>query len=145
MSLLNSLTNLVLKGGGQKAGLAGLVLHNPKLMQAVMGLLSNNSSVGGLPGLIKMFQGAGLGSQIESWLGSGQNKPVGPKDIEKALGNTIIGQLAKQANMAPSETSDTLSKILPAMIDQLSPKGQAQSMDMGSIQSMLGGFLKGKL
>lgn len=41
---------------------------------------------------------------------------------------------AAQARMAPS-----------AMIDQLSPKSQAQAMDTRSTQSTPGSFLKGKL
>lgn len=145
MSLLNSLTNTILNSGSQKAGLAGLVMQNPKLMQGLMGLLSKDSPVGGLPGLVAQFQNAGLGDKIESWVGSGHNKPVAPTEVEQALGGNIIAKLAEQARMAPSETSDVLSKILPAMIDQLTPKGQPQAMDTGSIQSMLGGFLKGKL
>ncbi len=145
MGLLNSLANAILKSGGQKAGLAGLVLQNPKLMQGLMGLMSKDSAIGGLPGLLTQFQSVGLGDKVESWLGSGQNAPVAPQEIEQALGGNVIGRLASQANMGASETSDTLSRILPAMIDQLTPKGQAQAMDAGSIQSMLGGFLKGKL
>lgn len=145
MSLLKSLTNAVLNSGGQKAGLAGLVMQNPKLMQGVMGLMSKDSAVGGLPGLVAQFQNAGLGNAVESWLGQGTNKPVSAPEVEKALGSDIVNQLAGQANMAPSETSDTLAKLLPAMVDKLSPKGDAQAMDMSNIQSMLGGFLKGKI
>lgn len=145
MSLLKSLTNAVLSGAGQKAGLAGLVMQNPKLMQGLMGLMSKDSAIGGLPGLVSQFQNAGLGSAVESWLGHGANKPVSAPEIEKALGSDIVNQLAGQANMAPSDTSDTLAKLLPAMIDKLSPKGDAQAMDMSNIQSMLGGFLKGKI
>lgn len=40
MSILKSLTDAVLGATGQKGGLAGLVMQNPKLMQGVMGLLS---------------------------------------------------------------------------------------------------------
>lgn len=145
MSLLKTLTDAVLKGGGQKAGIAGLVMQNPKLMQAVMGLLSKDSPIGGLSGLVSNFEKAGLGDIVSSWLGSGANKPVSGKQIESALGSNIISQLAGQANMAPSETSDTLAKVLPAMVDKLSPKGKADAMDSGTLQSMLGGFLKGRL
>lgn len=145
MSLLKSLTNVVLNSAGQKAGLAGLVMQNPKLMQGLMGLMSKDSAIGGLPGLVAQFQSAGLGDVIGSWLGQGPNKPVSAPEVEKALGSTIITQLAGQANMAPSETSGALAKLLPAMVDQLSPKGDAQAMDMSAIQSMLGSFLKGKV
>lgn len=144
MSLLKSLTNAVLNSASQKAGLAGLVMQNPRLMQGVMGLMASDSPIGGLPGLVANFHKAGLGDVIGSWLAQGPNQPVAPQQVEQVLGPDLLGQLAGQARMAPSETSDALSRILPAMIDRLSPGGKAQAMDMGTIQSMLGGFLKGK-
>jgi len=145
MSLLKSLTDMVLNAGGQKAGLLDSVMQNPKLMEGVMGLLSKDSLVGGVQGLLAQFQNAGLGDAVQSWLGEGPNKPVAGADIEKALGGDVLRQLAEKANMAPSEASDVLSQALPAMIDKLTPQGQAQDMDFGSLQSMLGGFLNGKL
>jgi uncharacterized protein YidB (DUF937 family) len=145
MSLLKSLTDMVLNSGGQKAGLLEQVMQNPKLMEGVMGLLSKDSPVGGVQGLLANFQNAGMGDAVQSWLGDGANKPVAESDIEKALGGDVLQQLAEKANMAPSEASSVLSQALPAMIDKLTPQGQAQDMDLGSLQSMLGGFLKGKL
>jgi uncharacterized protein YidB (DUF937 family) len=145
MSILKSLTDAVLGAAGQKGGLAGLVMQNPKLMQGVMGLLSQNSAVGGLPGLVAQFQNAGLGDAVASWLGQGPNKDISGNDIQKALGSDILGALAQQANMAPSEASGILARILPAAIDQLTPKGQPQALDMANVQSMLGSFLKGKV
>ncbi len=145
MSPLRSLTDTVLASAGQKAGLAGLVMQNPRLMQCVIGLLAKDSPIGGLPGLVSQFQNAGLGDVVASWLGQGSNKAVSGSQIEEALGGQIINQLADEAGMAPSETSGTLAKVLPVMIDQLTPKGQAQAMDTGRIQSILGDFLKGRV
>lgn len=91
------------------------------------------------------FQNAGLGDAVASWLGQGPNKDVSGNDIQKALGSDILGALAQQANMAPSEASGILARILPAAIDQLTPKGQPQALDMANVQSMLGSFLKGRV
>lgn len=145
MSLLKSLTDLVLNAGGQKAGLANMVLQNPKLMEGAMGLLSKDSPIGGVQGLLANFQNAGMGDAVQSWLGDGANKAVAGADIEQALGGDVVQQLAEKANMDPSEASGVLSEALPAMIDKVTPNGAAQDMDFGSLQSMLGGFLKGKL
>lgn len=145
MSLLKNLAGAVLSGAGGQAGLAAIVMQNPKLMQATMGLLSKDSPIGGLPGLVANFQSAGLGDAVASWLGAGQNKPVSGADIQQALGGKVIDQLAAQAKMTPSEASAALSQALPAMIDKITPKGTSEGMDMAAIQSMLGGFLKGRL
>jgi uncharacterized protein YidB (DUF937 family) len=145
MSLLKSLTDTVLNAAGQNGGLLESVMQNPKLMEAAMGLLSKDSPVGGMQGLLAQFQQAGMDDAVQSWLGDGANKPVAGADIEQALGSDVLQQLAEKANMAPAEASSVLAEALPAMIDKLSPQGQAQDMDFGSLQSMLGGFLKGKL
>lgn len=145
MDLFRKIAGAVLSGTGGQAQLAGLVLQNPRLMQAAMGLLAKDSPVGGLPGLVANFQKAGLGDAVASWLGSGANKPVSGADIQKVLGGGVLDGMAAQAKMTPSEASDVLSKALPGMIDKLSPKGEAAALDMSQIQSMLGGFLKGKL
>jgi len=145
MSLLKSLTDTVLNAAGQKAGLLDAVLQNPKLMEAAMGLLSKDSPVGGVQGLLDNFQNAGMGDAVQSWLGDGANKPVAGADIEQALGGDVLQHVAAKANMAPSDASSVLAEALPAMIDKLTPQGEAQDMDFGSLQSMLGGFLNGKL
>lgn len=142
MSLFNTLANMALKSGGQNTGLAGLVLQNPKLMQAAMALLSNDSPVGGVQGLLGKFQAAGLGAATASWLGNGENQPIADTDVEQVLGGDVVAQ---QANMAPKDASQILAMALPAMIDKLSPQGTAGNLDLGSLQSVLGGFLKGKL
>src|SRR5262245_58193573 len=42
--------------------------------------------LGGLGGLLNRFQQNGLGDEINSWIGPGQNKPVAPKQVGTALG-----------------------------------------------------------
>ena len=145
MSLLRTLANSVLSGKGQQAGLASLVLQNPRLMQAAMQLLSKDSAVGGLPGLISRFQAAGLGDVVASWVGNGNNQGLSGAQVEQALGSSILGQLAGQANMSNTDASNVLAQALPVMIDRATPKGQAEALDTGGLQQMLGGFLKGKL
>lgn len=145
MSLLKTLAGAVMSGKGGQGNLVALVMQNPKLMQAAMGLLAKDSPIGGLQGLIGNFQKAGLGDVIGSWLGNGPNKAVSGGDIQKVLGGGVLDQLAAQANMTPSDASNVLAKAMPAMIDKVSPKGKAETLDMGALSNMLGGFLKGKL
>ncbi len=144
MSLLKSLADAVFPGAGGHADLAAIVTQNPKLMQAIMALLSKDSPIGGLPGLVARFQNAGLGDTVATWLDSGPNTPVSPEDIQHALGGKVVDQLAAQAKMTPSEATVALSHALPLMVDRLSPNGAAQSLDLAQIQSMLGGFLDGQ-
>ena len=145
MGMLRKIADAVLSGKGGQAQLATLVLQNPKLMQAAIGLLAKDSLVGGLQGLVTSFENAGLGDTIASWLGSGTNKPVSGTEIEKVLGGGVLDGIAAQARMTPSEASDMLSRVLPGMIDKLSPTGEAHALDISQIKLMLGGFLKGNI
>lgn len=144
MSVLKKIVGAVMSGKGGNAGLAALAMQNPKLVQGVMGLLASDSAVGGLPGMVAVFDKAGLADAVASWLGEGANKPVSGGDIRKALGGPVLDQLSAQANMSTNEASGALAQLLPAMIDRLSPKGQAQALDIGQVKSLLGGFVTGK-
>lgn len=72
-------------GGGDK--------QNP-LIQAVIGLLGQNSSVGGLGGLVQAFQKNGLGEIVNSWVGTGKNLPISADQIQQGLGGDLLKQLA---------------------------------------------------
>lgn len=46
-----------------------------------------------MAGLIAKFQQAGLGEQMQSWIGSGANQPVSGAQMQQALGgDTLSGQ-----------------------------------------------------
>ena len=56
----------------------------PGVMAAIIQMLQ--SQPGGIPGVIQQFEGAGLGGLVQSWLGSAASQPVGPEQVEHALG-----------------------------------------------------------
>lgn len=145
MSLLKTLAGAVFPGAGGQTSLTTIVLQNPRLMQAAIGLLASDSQIGGLPGLVERFRNAGLGDAVATWLGTGPNTPVSAQDIQNALGGKVIDQLAAQAKLTPSEATSALSQALPVMVDKLSVDGTAQPLDLGQVQSMLGGFLQGRV
>ena len=66
MGLLDQLAGQML-GGNTDSG------ANP-MMGLVKALIENTE--GGLPGLLSRLQGGGLGDQVASWLGQGQNEAV---------------------------------------------------------------------
>lgn len=154
MSLLKGLAGAALNalggqgnaasGGGLQA-LMGLASQNPQLLQAAAGLLSNNSSVGGLPGLISAFQRAGLGDVANSWVGSGANRPVTGAQIEQALGSDTLRQLASSAGVDASQVSGLLAQVLPEVVNQVTPRGSVPRGGAGgqdAIMGMLGGLLR---
>jgi uncharacterized protein YidB (DUF937 family) len=79
---------------------------------------------GGLGGLIRQFQQNGFGDAINSWIGTGPNKSVAPGQISNALGPEIIDALSERTGLPKEQISQTLSQVLPLIVDQLTPQGQ---------------------
>jgi uncharacterized protein YidB (DUF937 family) len=153
MSLLGSVLGAVL-GGGQQQGtqgeqdglgsLIGMVANNPQIINVVAGMLSNDGQNGGLGGLVSKFQQAGQGDAINSWIGSGANQPISPSDLGNVLGNDTLGQIAGQLGVGSGDATNILAQLLPAIINQMTPQGQAPAGGLGNagdIVGMLGGLL----
>jgi uncharacterized protein YidB (DUF937 family) len=121
MGLLDDLAGQVLGGGTAKGN----------LLNEVMGMLNNQQS-GGLSGLVQQFSGKGLGDIVKSWVGTGQNLPITPQQIQQALGSDTVKQLAAKAGLSNDQVTSHLSELLPQVIDKLTPNGQMPSGDIMS-------------
>jgi uncharacterized protein YidB (DUF937 family) len=104
--------------------------------------LLQSKELGGLDGLVQKFTKGGLGDIISSWVSTGANLPISPEQIQKGLGPTQISQLASQLGMSPDAVSKQLAKILPGVVDKLTPDGKVPTQDI--IAQGLN-MLKGKL
>lgn len=91
---------------------------------AAGGLLS-----GGLSDLLKQFQQSGHGETAQSWVASGENKPIEQSDVEQALGPQRIAWLMEQTGMSRDELLRGLSQELPGFVDKLTPEGRVPSAD----------------
>jgi uncharacterized protein YidB (DUF937 family) len=120
---------------GQAVGgkMGGQTAQNP-LLQAVTSLLGQNSSAGGLAGLVQTFQENGLGEIVNSWVSTGKNLPVTPDQIRQGLGSDSLSQLAGKAGVSPDAASAQLSRLLPDLIDKLTPNGKIEA---GGIDQLL--------
>jgi uncharacterized protein YidB (DUF937 family) len=79
---------------------------------------------GGLTNLVQSFESNGLGDVAHSWIGNGPNQPVAPHQVESALGQEVVQKLASRAAIDPALASVALSRILPVMVDRLTPDGK---------------------
>lgn len=128
--------------GQAAAGAMGGGDNQNPLMQAVIGLLGQNSSVGGLGGLIQTFQKHGLGEIVNSWVGTGKNLPISPDQVQQGLGGDLLKQLAAQAGVSSEAAGGQLANLLPGLVDKLTPEGKMP--DMKLIEQGLN-LLRGKL
>ncbi|HYK68481.1 MAG TPA: YidB family protein [Streptosporangiaceae bacterium] len=109
MSMLGEITAKLGGQQGQEGGLASL-------QQLV-------SSSGGLQGLTSKLASSGLGQQVQSWVGHGQNQSVSGSEIKDAMDPSQVHAMAQQAGMSDDETCNHVAKALPDMVDQATPQG----------------------
>jgi uncharacterized protein YidB (DUF937 family) len=128
--------------GQAAAGMVGQTGNQNPLLQAVVGLLAQNSSVGGLGGLIQAFQKNGLGDIVNSWVSTGKNLPISPEQIQQGLGCDLLKQLASQVGVSTEAAGGQLASLLPGLIDKLTPDGKMP--DSKLIEQGLN-LLRGKL
>lgn len=108
-------------GGGQAnqgASGAGGGLLGGLLGGAGGGLLS------GLGGLLGSLRGHGLGQQVDSWVGPGQNHPVSPTELERGLDPAALDEAARHAGTDRGTLLQELSRMLPQAVDHMTPGGR---------------------
>jgi uncharacterized protein YidB (DUF937 family) len=130
MGLLDNLSTLTQSLGGAQDPQA-----NPRgaLVQAVLGMLvhgnepgglGGSGGLGGLGGLVQRFETAGLGPQVASWIGTGQNLPISMDQVKAALSDGPLHTLAEHLGIDENEVASHLSGVLPEIVDKLTPAGQ---------------------
>jgi uncharacterized protein YidB (DUF937 family) len=115
--------------GGQQPGC------NPNLLTTLLNVV--NSQPGGVAGLVESFQQKGLGGIVSSWVGTGTNQAISPQQVENALGNQQVEDIAAKLGVSTQDASSHIAQWLPAVIDHLTPNGQVPGsgsnlMEMGA-------------
>jgi uncharacterized protein YidB (DUF937 family) len=79
-----------------------------------------------LPGLVAALEKGGLGPQVQSWLGNGQNMPITADQLKAVLGNTEVQNVARQMGLPVDEVLKLMAQFLPEIVDKASPNGALQ-------------------
>jgi uncharacterized protein YidB (DUF937 family) len=132
MALLDSIMGMLGKGGGKD------------VMSQLSSMLTGKGGDGlGLSRLIDQFKGAGLGGKADSWVGKGENQPLDPDEVEKAIGSDRLAKMSKQTGESVGALKTDLSKMIPSAVDKLTPDGKMPSP--GDLLGMVKGMDFGKL
>jgi uncharacterized protein YidB (DUF937 family)/outer membrane protein OmpA-like peptidoglycan-associated protein len=108
------------------------------LLAALVGLIADPKN-GGFGGFLDKFRNAGLGSEVDSWITTGDNGPLSDKQVESALGAEAIGNFADRAGVDHGTATSALAGMIPGVVDTLTPDGEVP--DEASLLSRIGGFL----
>jgi len=110
---INSLLEKLTRKGGTKN----------KLVDSIAGMLDDNSSLGGVDGVLDRFRNKGMGDKVDSWVSTGPNKPLTAHEVEEALGEDKVQRLADKSGVSYDEAASGIAAMLPDFIDQLTPGG----------------------
>jgi uncharacterized protein YidB (DUF937 family) len=113
--IFGSILGNALKGMAGQLGTGTL----PVILSQVLG----RTDLGSVGGLLQKLQQSGLGPQVASWLGNGQNMPITVDQLRQALGDQHLRQLATQFGIPVDQLLGQLSQHLPGAIDHMSPNG----------------------
>jgi uncharacterized protein YidB (DUF937 family) len=127
--------DILAKLGGQNGASGGL--------SSIMKLFGGDGSGAGLHNMASKLTSNGMGQQLQSWIGKGQNQPVTGEQIRQVVDPAKLNQLAEQAHISPEEASDQVAQVLPQMVDKATPEGQMPSADqmqqgLGRLKQMMG-------
>jgi uncharacterized protein YidB (DUF937 family) len=86
-------------------------------------VLGSKDGQGGLSAIVAKLQQAGLGDQVKSWIGNGQNLPITADQLQQALGSDTAKQLAARFNIPLDQLTRILAQQLPLAVDHASPNG----------------------
>jgi uncharacterized protein YidB (DUF937 family) len=86
-------------------------------------VLGSKDGQGGLSAIVAKLQQAGLGDQVKSWIGNGQNLPITAEQLQQALGSDTAKQLAARFNIPLDQLTKVLAEQLPLAVDHASPNG----------------------
>jgi uncharacterized protein YidB (DUF937 family) len=147
MGLLDSILGQVLGGtqaqpqagavGSMGAGGLGGLGDLGGLAGALGGLLANNGEHGGLGGLVSKFEQAGMGDVVKSWIGKGENMPISGNQLGQVLGGDAVSGIAQKLGVNSATLLPMLAAMLPALIDHLTPQGQAPAGGLGNHDDLL--------
>lgn len=133
MGLLDSIIGSLLGGAGNQSSGMGSVLSDilggrggtgtPDAGHPGSGNSVGVGAGGGLGGLIAMAEQAGLGNVVQSWIGTGPNRPISPDDLQNIFGDKVP-DMAQKAGMDQGDFLSQLSRHLPNAVDRATPNGQ---------------------
>ena len=125
MDLMNMGKQLLADKMGDQAG---------GIMDALSGLTGGNLDMGSLMSKLK---DGGLGGQVDSWMGDGENEPVSAEQLKSALGEEELAAASEKMGCDADTCAAHLSGALPDLADKFS--GGGSILDASGLADKLGG------
>ncbi len=95
------------------------------MMDALSGLTSGEGL--DLGGIMEKLQAGGMGDQVQSWLGDGENQGISADQIKNAFGEQGVADVANKLGVDTESAASQLSELLPGLLDKASSGGDLLS------------------
>lgn len=118
-------------------------LQETPLERILTRLTGGRPGAAGLGALVERLRAGGLADRVESWIATGENRPVAPQELERALGPQETDRMAREAGLDRPGLLLLLSQVLPRLVDGLTPQGRLPSQE--ELQAGAGGGRLGEL
>lgn len=128
---------------GSLAGNGGLASALPGMLTQLLGS-AQGAAGGGLPGLLAQLENAGLGPQVASWVGGGENMPIAAEHILAAIPPEQLDSWAAKVGVSHEQLATVLAEVLPHAIDHATPNGELPPQDAPApdLSGVLGKFFR---
>ena len=91
------------------------------LVQTAMQMFGNREA---LSGLVTNSNSQGLEHIVQSWVSKGPNQSIGAEQLQSIVGQDRVNEIASRVGIPPGMASAALSKVLPVIVDRLTPDGR---------------------
>ena len=78
----------------------------------------------GLGDLVNRFRESGQETPAESWVSGKENMRVGIRELEAAIGQETLGELAAKTGLSRTELLGRLAAALPEVVNRFTPEGR---------------------
>ena len=114
------------------------------MMEALSGLTSGEGL--DLGGIMEKMKAGGMGEQLESYLGDGENQEMSADQVKAAFGEEELSNVANKLGVDTDTAASQLKDVLPGLLDKASSGGNLMesltSGGAGGLLDMAKGFLK---
>lgn len=98
--------------------------RNPNDPQGgILDQISKGVSGTALGDILDRFRGAGAGSKVDSWVGTGPNQPIQPSDVEAAIDDDTLTSLSMQTGLSREDLIRRITRDLPEAVNKMTPNG----------------------
>lgn len=110
------------------SGVVSKMLENfdPATIPALATQYLAKTELGSVSGLLARLRAAGLGAEVDSWLGTGPNLPITAEQLRAALGDDVVRQFSEATGVSAEKLLSLMADYMPQTVDRMSPNGKLE-------------------